>query len=168
MEATDKEKIWWVEGTYPSIKGEGRIIEVFAEKFENAKAGRFWDYDNGIVTIIELPYGDHEVAIIEFNRQIFDQFRNVASRDNIRGWEAKTLEHVKDKINNFWLGPNCCENVFVIKLGNWSNKRHNLKGQPMRHLRVQYCSVLSQTFAPGVAIDLYEIQQAIFDAMDKN
>ncbi|CAG8738229.1 5676_t:CDS:2, partial [Racocetra fulgida] len=90
MEATDKEKIWWVEGTYPSIKGERDVLfKVFAEKSEKAKAGRFWDYDKGIVTIIELPYGDHEGAIIEFNRQIFDQFRNVASRDNIRGWEAK-------------------------------------------------------------------------------
>ncbi|RIB10091.1 hypothetical protein C2G38_2207060 [Gigaspora rosea] len=92
MEATDKEKFWWVKETYPSIKGERLPLVLardvsfkeFAKKSENAKAGRFWDYDKGIVTIIELPNGDYEGAIIEFNRQIFDQFRNVASRDNIR------------------------------------------------------------------------------------
>ncbi|CAG8484659.1 12092_t:CDS:2 [Dentiscutata erythropus] len=289
MEATNKEKFWWVKGTYPSINGErlpfvlARDVSFkeFAKKTEDAKAGRFWDYDKGIVTIIELPYGDHEGAISEFNRQICDQFRNVASQDNIRGWGAKTtgeykepdacfvprrllnlqnpvpnpcdygrnpwptiilevvsfetFEHVKDKINNFWLGPNRCEDVIVIRLGNWNNRRRNQSGQPLRRLRVQYCSclkfcrrttlqlnqnattfdpiqeiefgtvdangkasnfcpapqtkwltidrdciyegcapplpplqVLSQTSAPGIAIDLYEIQQAIFDAMGKN
>ncbi|CAG8535086.1 34281_t:CDS:2 [Gigaspora margarita] len=173
----------------PLVLARDVSFKIFFKKSENAKAERFWNYDKGIVTIIELLYGDIEGAIVEFNCQIFDQFRNVASQDNIRGWEAKSrrvqrtrylfcastsaksakpvpnpcdygsnpwptivlevasfeiLEHVKNKINNFWLGPNRCEDVIVIKL------------------------VLSQTSAPGVAIDLYEIQQAIFDAMGKN
>ncbi|CAG8464019.1 36802_t:CDS:2 [Racocetra persica] len=289
MEATDKEKIWWVEGTYPSINGERLPLvlardvsfEEFAKKSENAKAGRFWDYDKGIVTIIELPSGDHEGTIGEFTRQIFDQIRNASPQDNVRFWGAKklydlttgeykepdacfvprrllnlpnpvpnpcdkggnpwptvilevvsfeTLERMRNKINNFWLGPNRCEDVIVIRLGNWSNRRRDRNGQPLRRLRClkfcrrttlqlnpnattfdpiqeiefgtagasgrpsNFCSapqtkwltidrdciyagcdhplpplqVLSQTSAPGVAIDLYEIQQAIFDAMDKS
>ncbi|CAG8480358.1 3326_t:CDS:2 [Scutellospora calospora] len=289
MEATDKEKLWWVEGTYLSIRGERLPLvlardvsfEEFAKKSESAKAGRFWDYDKGIVTIIELPFGDHEGAIREFDHQIYDQLnRNAASQDKIRAWGAKnlydlatgeyklpdscfvprrllnlpnpvpnpcdrngnpwptvilevvsfeTLEHVRDKINNFWLSPNCCEDVIVVKLGNWNNNRRNQNGQPLRRLRClkfcrrttlqldqnattfdpiqeiefgtvdangrvsNFCSapqtkwltidrdcifagcapplpplpVLSQTSEPGVAIDLYEIQQAIFDAMGR-
>ncbi|KAF0339061.1 hypothetical protein F8M41_016383 [Gigaspora margarita] len=277
MEATDKEKIWWVEGTYPSINGERLPLilardvsfKVFAKKSENAKAGRFWDYDKGIVMIIELPYGDHEGAIFEFNRQIVDQFRNIASLDNIRGWGAtslfdlatgkykepdacfvprcllnlpnpvpnpcnyngnpwptivlevvffETLGHVKDKINNFWLGPNRCEDVISL---NWAIGVPSACLKFCQHTTLQldqnattfdpiqeiefgtvgangrasnFCSapqmkwltidrdciyvgcpaplsplpVLSQTSAPEVTIDLYKIQQAIFDAMGKN
>ncbi|CAG8560581.1 4010_t:CDS:2, partial [Racocetra persica] len=192
--ATDKEKSWWFEGTHPTINGERLPLVLardipfkkFAKKSEIAKAGRFWDYDKGIVMIIELPFGDHEVAIGEFNRQIFDQLRNTAPQDIIRVGEQKgnpwltiilevasfeTLEHVKDKINNFWLVPNRCEDVIVFKLGNWSNKHRDQNGQPLRRLcapPLPPLQVLSQTSAPGVAIDLYEIQQAIFDAMGKN
>ncbi|CAG8635392.1 9521_t:CDS:2 [Scutellospora calospora] len=282
MEATDKEKSWWFEGTCPPINGERLPVVLaknvsfkeFAKKSERAKTGRFWDYDKGIVTAIELPSGDHEGAIGEFSRQIFDQLRNAAPQDNIRWWGAKseykepdgcfvprrllnlpnpvpnpcdnggnpwptiilevasfeTLIHIKDKVNNFWLVPNRCEDVIVFKLGSWITKRRNRNGQPLRRLRcLKFCrratlqldqnattfdpiqeiefgtvgvngrtsnicsaprmkwltidrdciyvgcapplpplQVLSQTSAPGVAIDLYDIQQAIFDAMDKN
>ncbi|KAF0408913.1 hypothetical protein F8M41_008424 [Gigaspora margarita] len=250
MEATDKEKIWWVEGTYPSINGERLPLiivrdvsfKVFAKKSENAKAGRFWDYDNGIVTIIELPSGDHEGAAMEFNRQIFDQFRNVASPDNIRVGERKvgpdvlvfdvsyytelnyvecrgnpwptivlevasfeTLEHIKDKINNFWLGPNRCEDCLKFcRRTTLQLDQSATTFDPIQEIefgtvgvngRASSCcsapqtkwltidrdciyagcaaplpplQVLSQTSVPRVAIDLYEIQQAIFDAMDKN
>ncbi len=30
---------------------------------------------------------------------------------------SETLQHVRDKINDYWLVPNRCEDVIVIKLG---------------------------------------------------
>ncbi|CAG8576869.1 10654_t:CDS:2 [Acaulospora morrowiae] len=289
MEATDEEKRWWFEGIRPYINSERLPLVLardvpfkeFAKKSENAKAGRFWDYDKGTVMIIELPSGDHESAIGEFSRHFLNHFNNVASQDDIRTWGAKdlynlatgeykdpdacfvprrllnlpnpvlnpcdnvgnpwptiilevasseTLDHVKNKVNNFWLIPNRCEDVIVIKLGNWNNKRRDRNGHPLHRLRClrfcrrailqqnqnattfhpiqdiefgsvhangragNFCSgprikwltidcdciyagcvpplpplqVLPQTSAPGVSIDLYYIQQAVFDAMGKN
>ncbi|CAG8621458.1 9418_t:CDS:2 [Acaulospora colombiana] len=190
MEATDEEKRWWFEGIRPCINNERNVpFKEFAEKSEKAKAKRFWDHDKGTVMIIELPYGDHEGAICEFISRFRNHFNNMASQDDIRCWGAKSLydlatgeykepdacfvprrllnlpnpvlnpcdnggnpwptiilevasfeilDHVKNKVNNFWLIPNRCEDV------------------------------LPQTSDPGVAIDLYDIQQAVFDAMDKN
>ncbi|CAG8814715.1 20302_t:CDS:2, partial [Gigaspora rosea] len=165
MEATDKEKFWWVKETYPSIKGERLPLVLardvsfkeFAKKSENAKAGRFWDYDKGIVTIIELPNGDYEglydLTTGEYKepdtcfvpRHLLNLPNPVPNPCDNGGnpWPTiilevvffETLEHVKNKINNFWLGPNRCEDVIVIKLGNWSNNYRDQNGQPLHHLR---------------------------------
>ncbi|RIA91716.1 hypothetical protein C1645_108299 [Glomus cerebriforme] len=50
---------------------------------------------------------------------------------------SETLKHVTDKINNYWLAPNRCEDVIVIKIGNWKGKRRNNRTRrPLRRLRV--------------------------------
>ncbi|CAG8604848.1 12786_t:CDS:2 [Acaulospora morrowiae] len=106
---------------------------------------------------------------------------------------SESLEHVKDKVNNYWLVPNRAGDVILIKLGNWKKRRRDQNGNPLRRLLCQkFCrhatlqqnpnakenirtnsrAVISslpfppQTSAPlavpGVAIDLYDIQQLIF------
>ncbi|CAG8548586.1 3370_t:CDS:2, partial [Paraglomus occultum] len=123
---------------------------------------------------------------------------------------SETLEHVREKINNYWLAPNRAEDVIVIKLGSWKEKRHDRNGNPLRRLLCQkFCrrATLQQnpnatTFepvqeiefgsiyrngrpavisslpfppqtpvplsVPGVAIDLYDIQELIFFYMGPN
>ncbi|CAG8709749.1 16184_t:CDS:2 [Funneliformis caledonium] len=147
---------------------------------------------------------------------------------------SETLQHVKDKINNYWLVQDRCEDVIVIKIGNWEEKRRNQTTQrPLRRLRQNpnattfeaieeiefgstyangresnfctgphmkwltincnciyagcpqppplpsfYTFISSRPFssprfpyplqAPGVAMDVYDLQQAIFSAMGHN
>ncbi len=49
---------------------------------------------------------------------------------------SESLEHVKEKVNE-WLAPNRCEDVIVIKIGDWSaRRRNNQTRRPLRRLRV--------------------------------
>ncbi|CAJ0838745.1 306_t:CDS:2 [Entrophospora sp. SA101] len=54
---------------------------------------------------------------------------------------SETLQHVKDKIIDYWLVPNRCEDVIVIKIGTWSGRRHNNQTRrPLRRLRcLKFC-----------------------------
>ncbi|CAH1758869.1 7588_t:CDS:10, partial [Entrophospora sp. SA101] len=49
----------------------------FEKKCERANASKFWEYENGTVTIIELPRRDHEIAHGEFSKQFLSAFHNV-------------------------------------------------------------------------------------------
>ncbi|CAG8765138.1 12495_t:CDS:2, partial [Dentiscutata heterogama] len=104
----------------------------------------------------------------------------------------ETFEHIKDKIKNFWLGPNRCEDVIVldwaIGITNSAIKIDNLcvclkfcrrttlqlnknatTFDPIQEIEfgtddANGKASSSQISAPGIAIDLYE---ANFDAMIK-
>ncbi|GES83481.1 hypothetical protein GLOIN_2v1469914 [Rhizophagus clarus] len=56
---------------------------------------------------------------------------------------SETLSHVRRKINDYWLRPNRCEDVIVIKIGNWRTRRRSLNGttrRPLRRLRcLKFC-----------------------------
>ncbi|RIA80882.1 hypothetical protein C1645_583752 [Glomus cerebriforme] len=54
---------------------------------------------------------------------------------------SETLAHVRRKINDYWLRPNRCEDVIVIKIGNWRTRRRNgTTRRPLRRLRcLKFC-----------------------------
>lgn len=58
-------------------------LEEYIEKSEIADAGKFWNFDAGNVTVVELPNPDHEVAHTQFTRQFLSAFSNVAVQDDV-------------------------------------------------------------------------------------
>ncbi|GBB92903.1 hypothetical protein RclHR1_20790002 [Rhizophagus clarus] len=53
---------------------------------------------------------------------------------------SETLQHVMNKINNYWLAPNRCEDVIVIKIGAWRTRHRNQARRPLRSLRcLKFC-----------------------------
>ncbi|CAJ0907726.1 10793_t:CDS:2, partial [Entrophospora sp. SA101] len=89
--ANEKEKKWWIDGNYkiidekrlPLILVENVSYKEFEKKCERANASKFWEYENGIVTIIELPKRDHEIAHGEFSYQFLSAFHNVPYQDRV-------------------------------------------------------------------------------------
>ncbi|CAB4408760.1 unnamed protein product [Rhizophagus irregularis] len=85
--ADAREKKWWIDGNYkiinenrlPLILIEGVSYEEFEKKCEIANALRYWEFQNGIVVIIELPNRDHEVA----HRAFSNQFKRQDSQDAV-------------------------------------------------------------------------------------
>ncbi|RIA94024.1 hypothetical protein C1645_818689 [Glomus cerebriforme] len=151
-EANEKEKNWW-------------LSEDSLGFLDVDKKRRFLDYQNGTVIIIELPTGKHEVAYEELSGICTNLPTNeYEEMDGCFGnpWltiifeitSLETLQHVKGKINNHWLAPNHCEDVIVIKIGPPQPQGPFQPQGPLQRL--------------GVAIDLYDIQQAIFQAMGPN
>ncbi|RIA98200.1 hypothetical protein C1645_731844 [Glomus cerebriforme] len=203
-EADEKEKNWWLsKGSLgslgvdverlPLVLARNVTFSQFAKRVNEINARRFLDYQNGTVTIIELPTGEHEAAHSKFSRQFTSAFNNATPQDDIADWGAKslytnlqsgeyeepdacfvpirlldplnpapnscdrngnpwptiifevasseTLQHVVDKINDYWLAPNRCEDVIVIKIGNWSERRRNNQTRrPLRRLRcLKFC-----------------------------
>ena len=53
----------------PLILIEGVSYEEFEKKCEIANASKYWEFQDGIVVIFELPNRDHEVAHSTFSRQ---------------------------------------------------------------------------------------------------
>ena len=53
----------------PLILIEGVSYEEFEKKCEIANASRYWEFQDGIVAIIELPNRDHENAHRAFSKQ---------------------------------------------------------------------------------------------------
>ncbi|CAG8775398.1 9671_t:CDS:2, partial [Racocetra fulgida] len=68
--ASDKEKKWWTDGNYklclfvrlPLRLVENATYHDYEKKSEIANAGKFWEFDDGVVIIYELPNRDHEAA----------------------------------------------------------------------------------------------------------
>ncbi|GES99452.1 hypothetical protein GLOIN_2v1546814 [Rhizophagus clarus] len=90
-EANEEEEKWWTELTYKNID-ENRLplrltknakLDEYIEKSEIADAGKFWNFDSGNVTVIELPNPDHEVAHTQFTRQFLSPFSNLAILDDV-------------------------------------------------------------------------------------
>ncbi|CAJ0745394.1 24513_t:CDS:2, partial [Entrophospora sp. SA101] len=79
--ANEKEKKWWIDGNYKII--DEKSYKEFEKKCERANASKFWEYENGIVTIIELPKRDHEIAHGEFSYQFLSAFHNVPYQDRV-------------------------------------------------------------------------------------
>ncbi|CAB4468674.1 hypothetical protein RhiirA1_439346 [Rhizophagus irregularis] len=90
-EANEEEKKWWDELSYENIDKKRlplRLtknvkLEEYIEKSEIADAGKFWNFDAGNVTVVELPNPDHEVAHTQFTRQFLSAFSNVAVQDDV-------------------------------------------------------------------------------------
>lgn len=57
----------------PLILIEGVSYEEFEKKCEIANASRCWEFQDGMVVIIELPNRDHEMAHGSFTRQFMRQ-----------------------------------------------------------------------------------------------
>jgi len=57
----------------PLILIEGVSYEKFEKKCEIANASRYWEFQDGIVVIIELPNRDHEASHSAFSRQFEHQ-----------------------------------------------------------------------------------------------
>ncbi|GBB85562.1 hypothetical protein RclHR1_12050007 [Rhizophagus clarus] len=246
--ANEKEKTWWLtkgslgslgvdERRLPLVLARDVTFSQFAKRANESNARRFLDYQNGTVTIIELPTGEHETTHSEFSHLFLNAFNNATPQDGVRDWGSKT--------------PNRCEDVIVVKIGSWKRRlRNNQTRRPLRRLRClkfcrtatlqqnpnpttfnvieeiefgsvhpngresQFCNgphmkwvtidcaciysgcpqspplpsfhavISSQPFPqpqglpqpqvpyplqrPGIAIDLYDIQQAIFEAMGPN
>ena len=57
----------------PLILIENVDYEEFEEKCEIANASRCWEFQDGMVVIIELPNRDHEMAHSAFTRQFTRQ-----------------------------------------------------------------------------------------------
>ncbi|CAG8500934.1 1427_t:CDS:2 [Acaulospora morrowiae] len=96
--ASDKEKKWWIDGNYKAIDEERlplRLMEnvtyrEYEKKSEIVNAGRFWEFDDGVVIIYELPNCDHEVAHTAFSRQFLSAFTNLQFQDDVTGAGATT------------------------------------------------------------------------------
>lgn len=58
-------------------------LDEYIEKSEIADGGKFWNYDAGNVTVVELPNPDHEVAHSQFTRQFLSAFSNLAIQDDV-------------------------------------------------------------------------------------
>ncbi|RGB42975.1 hypothetical protein C1646_738230 [Rhizophagus diaphanus] len=58
---------------------------------------------------------------------------------------SESLIHAIDKVNNHWFLPNCAEDVIIIKIGDWRNRRCNNQTQrPLRRLRcLKFCRTAS-------------------------
>ena len=67
----------------PLILVENVSYKEFEKKCERAGASKFWEYENGTVTIIELPRRDHEIAHGEFSKQFLSAFHNVPFQDQV-------------------------------------------------------------------------------------
>ncbi|RIA89751.1 hypothetical protein C1645_185010 [Glomus cerebriforme] len=175
------------EKRLPLILAKDVKFNKFVTRVEKIKAKRYFDYRNGIVTIIELPTGEHETTHSKFSRQFLSAFNNATPQDDVEDWGAKSLStnlptneyeepdacfvpkrlltqnpalilviemkswptiifevassesliHLRNKINNYWLVPNRCEDVIVIKIGSWRTRRcNNQIRHPLRRLRV--------------------------------
>ncbi|EXX63756.1 hypothetical protein RirG_149340 [Rhizophagus irregularis DAOM 197198w] len=61
------------ENRLPLILIEDVSYEEFEKKCEITKASRYWEFQDGMVVIIELPNRDHEMAHYEFTRQFIHQ-----------------------------------------------------------------------------------------------
>ncbi|GES82150.1 hypothetical protein GLOIN_2v1469914 [Rhizophagus clarus] len=260
-EANEKEKKWWAgkgslgsldidEKRLPLILARDVKYNNFITRVEKIKARRYFDYRNDGVDdwgakslYTNLPTDEYEEPDTCFvPRRLLDPqnpAQNPCDR-NGNPWptiifevaSSETLQHVMNKINNYWLAPNRCEDVIVIKIGAWRTRHRNQARRPLRSLRcLKFCRtatlqqnpnattfdaieeiefgswitidcnciftgcpqhpplpsfhavISSQPFPqpqgpqpqppyplqrPGVAIDLYDIQQAIFRAMGPN
>ncbi|CAG8689779.1 995_t:CDS:2, partial [Ambispora leptoticha] len=62
----------------------------YEKKIEIANAGRFWEFDNGVVIIYELPNKDHEVVHSEFAFQFMSAFANLQYQDRVTNIGAGT------------------------------------------------------------------------------
>ncbi|CAI2186900.1 13200_t:CDS:2 [Funneliformis geosporum] len=79
--ADAREKKWWIDGNYkiidenrlPLILVEGVSYKEFEKKSEIANASKYWEFQDGIVVIIELPNRDHEIAHYAFTKQFMRQ-----------------------------------------------------------------------------------------------
>ncbi|CAG8477310.1 18415_t:CDS:2, partial [Acaulospora morrowiae] len=87
--ASDKEKKWWIDGNYKAIDEE-----------------RFWEFDDGVVIIYELPNSDHEVAHTTFSRQFLSAFTNLQFQDDVTGAGATSMYRFGAKICTSFV-PNC-------------------------------------------------------------
>ncbi|PKY47506.1 hypothetical protein RhiirA4_421451 [Rhizophagus irregularis] len=58
---------------------------------------------------------------------------------------SESLSHAIDKVNNYWFLPNYCEDVIIIKIDKWRNRRHNSQTlRPLRRLRcLKFCRTAS-------------------------
>ncbi|RGB30271.1 hypothetical protein C1646_818003 [Rhizophagus diaphanus] len=65
--ADAREKKWWIDGNYKTI--DENSYEEFEKKCEIANASKYWEFQDGIVVIIELPNRDHEIAHRAFSNQ---------------------------------------------------------------------------------------------------
>ena len=63
----------------------------FIKRVEKIKARKYFDYQNGTVTIIELPNGEHEVTTTKFGSQFTNAVdNNTKPQDGVDNWEAKS------------------------------------------------------------------------------
>ncbi|CAG8479587.1 12801_t:CDS:2, partial [Dentiscutata erythropus] len=46
---------------------------------------------------------------------------------------SQSLPHILQKVNSFWLAPNRSEDVIMLKLWSWNNRR-DTNGRPLRRL----------------------------------
>ncbi|CAG8549218.1 29646_t:CDS:2, partial [Racocetra persica] len=96
--ASDKEKKWWTDGNYkvidekrlPLCLVENVTYHDYEKKSEIANAGRFWEFDDGVVIIYELPNRDHEAAHGEFTFQFMSAFNNLLFQDRVSSIGATT------------------------------------------------------------------------------
>ncbi|CAG8453115.1 13331_t:CDS:2 [Funneliformis caledonium] len=98
----------------------------FITRVEKIKTRRYFDYRNGTITIIKLSTDLHKVTYTRFSRQFLSAFSNVTQQDD-------------KKIDDYWLHPNRCEDVIVIKIGDWRIRRRNSNGTTRRLLHHLWC-----------------------------
>ncbi|CAB4439349.1 unnamed protein product [Rhizophagus irregularis] len=185
--ADERKKKWWIDGNYkiidkdrlPLILIEGVSYEEFKKKCEIANASKYWEFQDRIVVIFELPNRDHEYAHSAFSRQ-FEHQDPQSTVDSCRSetyhatpgritrgsskqpddsfmptllprparnpcdlqgnpWptiivevaNSESLSRIIHKTTQFWLAPNCVEDVFVLKLWKWTLGRDQ-NGTPLR------------------------------------
>lgn len=75
----------------PLVLNRDVTFNEFAKRVKKIKARRFFDYQDGTVTIIELPTGEHEVAHTELSYKFMSAFHNASRQDSISNWGAKSM-----------------------------------------------------------------------------
>ena len=75
----------------PLVLKRGVTFDEFVKRVEKIKARKFFDYQDGTVTIIELPSGEHEVARTTLSYLFTKAFDNASKQDSIYNWEAKSM-----------------------------------------------------------------------------
>ncbi|CAB4391152.1 unnamed protein product [Rhizophagus irregularis] len=82
---------------------------------------------------------------------------------------SETLQHVTDKINDYWLAPNRCEDIIVIKIGSWrGRRRNNQTRRPLRRLRcLKFCRTATLQQNPN-AITFNAVEEIEFGSVYGN
>ncbi|CAG8716065.1 6554_t:CDS:2, partial [Funneliformis mosseae] len=152
IEADEKEKKWWLgKGSLGSLGIDEKSFK-FMTAICNATNQRSV-YDWGSKSLFtNLPtdeYQEPDACFIPIRLlDALNPVLNPCDRDGspwptiiLEVASSETLQHVKDKINNYWLVQDRCEDVIVIKIGNWEEKRRNQTTQrPLRRLRcLKFC-----------------------------
>ncbi|CAG8707019.1 15455_t:CDS:2, partial [Funneliformis mosseae] len=151
-EADEKEKKWWLgKGSLGSlgIDEESYMFLYAIRNATNQNSVFNWGSISLYTNLSTNKYEEPDACFIPIRLlEASNAVLNPCDR-NGSPWptiilevaSSETLQHARDKINDNWLVHDRCEDVIVIKIGNWEGRRSNKTTQrPLRRLRcLKFC-----------------------------